>query len=419
MAEEIKSIPGDEIRRKVRDLEAILEVSRAMTAEKDIDNLLKRIMDAERSSLFLLDEERHELWSRIAEKSEIREIRVPADKGFVGHVVKTHETLNVEDAYEDPRFNQEVDRRTGYRTRSVLCAPLLTYENRIVGVMQVLNKRGGPFSAYDESVLLALGSHAAIALDNARLVLHYIEKQKMKQALEIASDIQRRLLPRFAPVIENFELFGWTLPCDETGGDYYDFIKADDGSLAIVIADVSGHGIGAALLMAAVRAYLRGLVTANMAPAQVLFQLNNLLSQDMEAGRFVTLFCGILDPRTRKLTYTSAGHDPPMVLHKGGEVIELDSTSLPLGIMENSEFPVGEDVIMSPGDLVVFTTDGVWEAMTDNAEEYGRDRLKALITAHAGERPEAMVKLIHEDVAAFSGKCKQRDDLTLIVLKAV
>lgn len=413
--------------RKLRDLETILEVSRALTAEKDLDRLLQliltettRVMDADRSSLFLVDERTNELFSRIAQKSEIKEFRFPIGRGIAGHVALTQKIINIRDAYNDARFNPSFDKKTGYKTDTILCAPLVAHENKLVGVVQVLNKHAGIFTDYDESLITALGSHVAIALDNARLVQHFLEKQRLKQSLEIAGEIQRGLLPREAPVREGYEIAGWSQACDETGGDYFDFVDLPDGRLAIVIGDVSGHGIGPALLMATARASLRALATVHSDPHEVLTKLNNLAARDMEAGRFITLFFGALNTQKKELRYASAGHDGPLVF-RGSEdkYIELDSTGFPIGIMPDVDYPDAEPLPLMKGDLLIFGTDGVWEAMDQAHDEYGKERMRSVIHVNREKPAQQIIDAVIEDVRTFCGEAKQRDDITMIIVKVL
>lgn len=180
-------IPLKGMEKKIRDMEIILELSRAMTREKNLDNLLNLIMteatvmmDADRSSLFLVDYDTGELWSRIAQDAEINEIRFPIGMGIAGAVGKTGEVINIKEAYDDPRFNRAIDKKTGYRTRTILCMPLTNHEGGIIGVIQVLNKREGHFTRYDEDLLAALSSHAAVAIENAEL---YREREQMFESL--------------------------------------------------------------------------------------------------------------------------------------------------------------------------------------------------------------------------------------------
>lgn len=414
-----------EISKKVQDLETILEVSRAITAEKDLDRLLSIITDAstkilraDRSSLFILDDHRNELWTRIAQGLDTKEIRVPVGRGIVGYVAETKQVVNIPDAYSDPRFNQDVDKRTGYRTRTILCVPLLTYENKVMGVIQVLNKQGEAFDDYDVSLLMALGSHAAIALDNERLVQHYLDKQKLKQALEIAREIQQALIPKSAPESSAFDVRGLSIAADETGGDFYDYLPLPGGKIGLVVADVVGHGIGAALLMATARAFLRALGLTEHDPAKVLFSLNNLLARDLDSGRFVTLLYGILDPETRTLVYSSAGHDSPTLYRASSDdFVELDSTGLPLGIMADMDFPNADPIRLGPGDILALTTDGVWEAPNAAGEAFGRERMKEAMRGARGRDAQAVVTGVHDALMGFLGEVKPKDDVTLVVVK--
>jgi len=418
------NIPDD---KKVRDFTRLLELAKAMSVEKDLYALLDlivqrttEVMEADRTSLYLVDADKQQLWTRIAQGLEIKEVRVPIGTGISGHVAKTRETVNIQDAYLDPRFDRAWDVKTGYRTRSILCMPLLTHEDRVVGVIQVLNKEGGVFTSYDESLLAALGSHAAIALDQARLMQHYVEKQRMQEALRIARDIQMSLLPKKAPSVPGFDIAGWTQPCDETGGDYYDFIPLPDGRLGIAIGDVSSHGVGPALLMTASRALLRAFVNMTDDISQALLRMNNMLASDMEGGRFVTLFYGVLDPKASVVTYSSAGQDPPLLFEDGTKTFrELGSTGMPIGVMPDTDFPVGDPVTLTPGDVLLMATDGVIEAMDAQNEKFERERLRRVIQAHHTETAAQLIQTLYREVRAFCAEAPQRDDITIIVVKAL
>ena len=413
--------------RKIRDLSSLLEIARAMSVEKDLYALLDliiekaiKVVDAERASLFLVDSETNELWTRVVTDLEIREIRLPVGQGIAGHVAETRKVENIDDVYQDERFDRRWDEKTGYQTRNMLTLPLLTHEGKVVGVVQVLNKVSGPFTEYDIELLSALASHAAIALDNAQLVQHYVEKQKMQQSLEIARHIQLSLLPDEAPNVEGFDIAGWTHPCDQTGGDYYDFIPLPEGRVGVVIGDVSSHGIGPALLMTASRATLRALVTTTDDLAEMLCRVNDRLADDMEEGRFITLFYSMLDPSDRVLRYTSAGHEPGLVYRAAtGEFDELLSTGFPLGIIPESEFPEGPTITLQSGDVLVLTTDGIIEATNEAGEEFGRDRLRQVIRKHSERSSNDLIEAIHRAASEFCGQAEQRDDLTLVAVRAL
>src|SRR6185503_16950426 len=234
-----ETMPTIDIEREIRNLNAILEVSKAMSSEIQLDNLLQvivqktvEIMEADLASLFLYDEGRNELWSKIAHKlGQLQEIRFSVGVGIAGDVAKTRQTANIADAYTDPRFNPDFDKQTGYRTRSLLCLPMTSSKGKLVGVIQVLNKKNrGVFDERDESLLAALGAHAAVALERAQLTEVYVEKQRMDEALKLAREIQMGMLPkRFPPFPHRSEidLYAAIEPAREVGGDFYDFMLID------------------------------------------------------------------------------------------------------------------------------------------------------------------------------------------------
>lgn len=418
--------PIPSVEKRLNDFAVLLEVAKAMSAERDLHRLMhlittqcSQLLQADRASLYLVDEEKQELYTWIAEGLENKEVRTPFGKGISGLVAQCRKMLNVPDAYKDPNFNPEWDKKTGYRTKSILCAPLLTHEGKVVGVIQVLNKKHGCFTEYDETLLAALASHAAVSIDNAQLMEHYIEKERMRQALEIARDIQRHLLPREPPKVPHFDIAGWTLPCDETGGDYYDFIPAGDGALGIAVGDVSSHGIGPALLMTTARAFLRALVREGISPSAVLGRMNELLITDMAEGRFMTMIYCILSPREKRLVYASAGHEPPLLIRPDDPSFsELRTAGCPLGILDGIEYPLAEQVIQH-GEILVLSTDGIHESMNQSHEKFGRERLVQVIRGNAHHDASTIIRKVHEAVVDFCAGEPQRDDLTMVVIKCI
>jgi len=421
---DIASVPSD---KRLADLSKLLDVSRAMTAKSNIDELLAfiigettRVMDADRSSLFIVDHAKNELWSRIAEGAEVKEIRFPFGVGIAGHVAASKETVNITDAYSDERFNPEFDKKTGYKTETVLCQPLLNFDGKVIGVVQVLNKKGGTFGGYDEFLLGAFAAQAAVTLEKQILIEEYLEKQRIQESLNIAHDIQQGLLPKENPVVENFDIAGWNQPCDETGGDYSDFVRLPSGRLGIVLGDVTGHGIGSALLMASSRASLRALMKNIPGIDRGLFELNNTLEEDMEEEKFMTLFYGELDPATNELRYASAGHDSPLWYSPGrGEFTELESTGLPLGMFEDTDYGVSPPMPLAPGDVMFIATDGIWEAMNARKEQFGIERLKAVLVENCAQPAPGIIETVRRAVFAFMDGAKQRDDLTAVVIKVL
>ena len=423
-----------DLKKRAEDLENLLSIVKAMAVEKDLDQLLEliihsitRVLDAERSSLFLYDEKTNELYSRIAEKSEIGEIRFPVGQGIAGEAAQNLSVINIEDAYEDGRFNPAIDRQTGFRTRSVLCRPLLTHEDRLIGVIQVLNSHKERFDEYDEELLYAFSTHAAIALDSARLIQEYLEKKQIEQSLELAREIQQGLLPKEAPTIEGFEMAGMSLPADDTGGDYYDCIAVGDDRWLIAVGDVTGHGIGPALLAAATRSYIRSAVKAACADTstdidlgRVMTHVNTVLAEDLPDERFVTLILALLDPKARRLTFASAGHEEGLHLPAGSdEFVRLGATGLPLGIIDDVEYEEGPPCELSAGDVVVLTTDGIAEAHDPNHGAFGAERLEETIKDCRDASAKELLATLHQRVIAFRGSEAQADDYTIVAMRAL
>ncbi len=413
--------------KTLHDLNQVLEISRAMVATNNLDELLALIirqtlvlLGVERATLFLYDEPNNELVARIA--TGVEELRVPADRGFCGETVRTGQTLVIPDAYADERFNPQIDKDLGFRTRNIMSLPLKGYEGSLVGVLQVLNKRNGAFSDYDINLAETLGAQAGVALQRARLIEHFVEKQKMERAMQIARDIQRGLLPGKPPEIPGYEVAGLSDPADETGGDTFDFIPLPNGQWAFVVADATGHGIGPALVIAETRAMLRACAHHSKADAtsvtQILNTVNHLLAHDLGGGNFVTCFMGIFDPASGEMTYASAGHGP-MIFYRRSEdrFFEVAATFIPLGVLEDADYEETKTFKFEPGDLAVVTTDGFFEAFDPAGEMFGVERMLDHIRADRDLSCSEIINRLHNAVNAFSAGLDQADDLTAIAIK--
>jgi phosphoserine phosphatase len=416
-----------DVEKKIKGLEGLLRVARALTIEKDLDKLLAlilssttQVLHADRSSLFLYDEKTDELFSRIAQKEE-KEIRFKADRGIAGAAARERKLINVKDPYADVRFNKEIDRLTGYRTRNILAAPLITHEDKLIGVVEAINKIGAKFfSEDDEALIEAFASHAALAIDNNNLIQHYLEKKKMEHALELAKKIQQDLLPHKAPEFAGLEVGSLSVPCDETGGDYFDYFVAGD-RLFTVIGDVTGHGIGPALIMSETRALIHAIThtSKDVRADSVLTIANGLLAGDLTEGRFVTLFLGIFD-RDRTLRFASGGHGN--VYHFSSmskKVTAFDPTGLPLGVMDDGTFGEKGPVTIERGDVVLFTTDGVEESMNTQGQQFGKSNIFDCLVRDAAQPASQIVEGIYRRLRDHMGRQPQRDDITMLAIKAL
>ncbi len=402
------------------DLQTVLAVSRALGAERDLDRLLALIVasatdlvDAERTSLFIVDRERNELWSRVAEGSG--EIRLPLGRGIAGAVAVDGSVVNIPSAYDDRRFDPANDRRTGFTTRSILCLPMFNHDGVVVGVIQALNKRGtAPFGERDEQVLAALAAQAGVALENAQLLQRDRERQRLLHDLELARTIQLGLLPKTVPETGAWSFAAWQRSCDATGGDYHDFIAGPDGAIDAVIGDVSGHGIAAAMLMSTARAFLLALHQHEHDPAALVGRLNGLLSADMADDAFMTMVLARFQP-DGGIAYVSAGHDPPLVLRRTAATWDaLESTGLALGMLDETTYDLARIAPLARGDIVVLLTDGIVEAHVPPVRDlFGNDRLRAAIAGASGAA--AVRDAVVAAVDLWLGGRPQHDDMSLIV----
>ena len=409
--------------KRNEDLEKILEIARRMAAAVDLDDLLQLIisrsvelLDAERASLFLYEPGSNELVSRVAIDAD--GIRFSAETGIAGATIRTGKTINVPDAPSDPRFNPEIDRLTGFRTRNILSVPLRDHEDKLVGVLQVLNKKTGAFTQYDVDLAEALGAQAGVSLQRARLMEHFIRKQEMERAMKIARDIQRGLLPAGPPAIDGFDVAGFSEAADETGGDIYDFLALPEGRWMLLVADATGHGIGSALVIAETRAMLRAICLHARNVPIVLETANNLLAADLREGRFVTCFMGLLDPQGASITYASAGHGPMLFYsRRRSEFTRLAGTDVPLGIMTGVCYANAVELKFQPGDFLAVTTDGFFEAENAAREQFGVDRMIELMRRGRDLPAADMIESIRKAVAEFTSGRPQADDLTAIVIR--
>jgi len=408
--------------RQLEDLQAVLEVTRSLAATTDLEALLpaieraaRQVLRCERASVFLYDPDRNELFSRIA--TGVQEIRFPADKGFAGHVVQTGQYLIVPDAYADPRFNPEIDRKTGWRTRSVLSVPMYNYSGQLMGVLQALNKSAGPFDEYDAWLAGALSAQAGVALQRQKLLVEYAAKQKMQRDMDIARSIQQQILPKNPPQIAGFDVAGWNRPADETGGDYFDFYDCPDGACAISVADATGHGIGPALVTAECRALLRAGLGGGDDLSRAATKANNLLCADLPPDRFVTAFVSLVRPGADEIPYLAAGHGPAFVLRGHGGIEQYESTGVPLGIMPDFSFDPAAPIQLRPGDCLAIVTDGFFEWQNCHGQEYGIDRLAATLSRYRGLGAAEMIQRTYRDLLSFVSGQPQSDDLTAVVIK--
>jgi len=353
----------------------------------------------------------------------VREIRVSFEFGIAGKTAETRQTINIPDAYKDSRFNPAVDASTGFRTRSILSAPIVDQSDRLVGVVQVLNKKGGgAFTTEDEQFLHAICVHLGIALKRAEMVEAYLQTQIVTKSLELAREIQMGLIPQgdfSALEFKEVDIFATIIPALEVGGDLYDYFPLDKDRICFIIGDVSDKGIPAALFMAMARtAFKMAAVAAPESIALTMDRVNQFLCESNPQGMFVTAFAGILDLRTGRVDYVDAGHEPPFILQRDGAVLRVPKAGgIVLGFLPSHEFG-GGTLHLNPGDALVLYTDGITEAMNTGHQLFGADAIETTLS-RAGQAAgsERVIHALLEDLRVHVGEAEQSDDITMLVIR--
>ncbi|OYW18189.1 MAG: hypothetical protein B7Z55_11085, partial [Planctomycetales bacterium 12-60-4] len=319
-------------------LARLLEIALELSSERDLDGILKvatagvcSAVGCERASLFVYDEQRNELYTRVVTELEIAEIRHPLSKGIVGWVATNRALLSVPVPADDPRWDSSVDRRTGFRTRNILTTPVLAIDGRLLGVLQLLNKPAG-FASLDERLLQAFASHVAVALERRRLEDEARSVWELRQSLEMGHRIQATFLPSSLPQVSGYEVAAWWQPAEFVSGDYYDWLRLRDGRWGFAVGDVSGHGLAAALIMATVRAMAHVLARTADHVHHFVETLRDSIVPDLQNSRFVTCCFAVLDPETHRLEWANAGHAPAFrYCCRTKECLRLQPTTMPLG----------------------------------------------------------------------------------------
>ena len=352
-------------------------------------------------------------------ESHVRLSRVAVDEGILGHCLSAGEPIHVRDVKNHPAFRDAFTRYTD--DVSALLSPL-RHAGKDLGVLIVARRHeDGAFTANDFSVFRSAAEQSSFAIGNARIHREAHEKRAMEGELRNAREVQRILLPQADPVVPGFRISGTNLPARIISGDYYDYIELGDRKFGIVIADVSGKGVPAGLLMAMCRSALRSVAPGETSPSKVLAAVNRQLFPDIREDMFISMAYGILDETNGKLTLARAGHDPALLYRKGtGKVELLRSPGLALGIDSGAVFERvtrDQEVDLKSGDCVLFYTDGVKEAVDFRDEEFGMERMSEGFRMSAPLGSEAVLTRMQEELTQFTGEGPQMDDITLVAIE--
>lgn len=419
-----KDCPAD----KIHNLQKILALNSILNSTLELNKLLEiimktsaEVMNAEVASLMLIDEATNELVFRVAlgkQGAELEEkFRIKMGEGIAGTVAKTGTPLVVNNVRTDPRFAKRFDNSTGFQTRDILCVPLKV-RDKIIGVLQAINplNRQG-FCDTDRDLFETFAHQAAIAIENAKLHTEIVKQEKAKQALKIAHEIQQNFLPDLQHRNYGLDLYAQSVPALDVGGDLYDVLALDADRVGIVLGDVSGKGVPAALYMVRVMSEYRFLAPKAMDPAELLTELNRRLAEGSSFGMFLTLVCLFWDKRSNTVQYSSAGH-LPVLLRKAGttEGTELlqGAQSVPLGMVPESSFLLNTITLKSKDALFLYT-DGVIEARDKHGKDYTIERLQNCVRSEAASAKDYSEKIFSE-LNQFTAGAEQHDDLTALTI---
>lgn len=341
-----------------------------------------------------------------AQESHLRLARVAVGDGLIGKGLSMPEAICVQGQGEK---------------LAVMVSPL-RYAGKDIGVLAVARRAGvGNFTDNDFAVFRSVAEQSSFTIGNARVHREANEKKEIEGELKNAREVQRVLLPQVDPVVSGFRVNGTNLPAKIISGDYYDYIDLPDGKLGVVVADVSGKGVPAGLLMAMCRSLLRAFSLANASPSAVLSTVNRYLFPDIREDMFISMIYGILDPADGTFIFCRAGHEPALIFRKASGKVEVSKPKgLALGIDSGNVFErvtTDERITLDSGDCVLLFTDGVKEALDASEEEFGLERLSETFRKAAQLGAEAVVKQVQEAVKSFTGDGSQMDDVTIVAIE--
>ncbi len=412
----------EETERRALEKEVLLEVAKALSEPLDLDEVLSAILSALRevvqydaAAVYLVDRRTSALDRVIEvgyEPGSDEAFGLTIGVGLVGWVAKTGEPVIVSDVTQDTRY---VSARA--TTRSEVAAPLV-FHGRTIGVF---NLESDVEDAYHEGhleLLSAFAVQAGIAIERARILRERVEQRRLEKELAIAREIQESFLPKVAPRVPGFELAGTARAHAQVGGDYFDWIRVSDNRIGLAIADVSGKGIPAALIMAGFRMSLLAEIRNDFAIRAVMRKVNTLLHESTDRDKFVTAFYGVLDHKNRVLLFSNAGHNPPILLRADGRIEYLLEGGVALGVLPEAHYEE-RPIALRPGDVLVLYTDGVTEAESPDGEQFGQTRLEQSIVRLADRDAEAILEALVGTVTDWCGERGLGDDLTLMVIRVL
>ncbi len=420
------------------------KVGKGLTAEANFDTILELILDysievinCKAAALLLVSPNKkyltvkyiHGLYPPI-EKIEgyaitkekflvekFKSEKIPIGETYLGEVAQSGEPLLITDAINNKKIVQTAKGLMDIRT--LIVVPL-KFKDEVIGIVSYCNKEeGGPFTNNEFSIAQTLSEQAAITLNNFRLYNELLGKQRDERELEIAGEIQTKLLPKKTPEISSLDMFAYNKPAKGVGGDYYDFVNFNNENLAVIMADVAGKGVPAALVMVMIRTTLHNILRPNLKPSSILNYLNKFLCVESTKDRYATMFYFLLNIKSKKLIYSNAAHGPLLLYRKAENNFQmLDTPGLPIGVAEDQKYEQGM-IKLQNGDIVLLYTDGITEAMNEKRDQFSLDKVKSIIKENVKKKASEIGTIIKEQIDEFIGEAPQHDDQTLILLKVI
>jgi sigma-B regulation protein RsbU (phosphoserine phosphatase) len=412
------------LRTAVAELSILNDVATTITSTHSIEHIVDLIvrkcvkhLKVEQGAVMLLDEKNQSnpLKTMIRQQDTLYDmLPYRLDAQLTGWMLKNKTPLLVKDLKNDDRFKSFIDDESPIK--SLLGVPLVL-KGKMTGVLTVFNKHTSEgFTDGDQRLLSIIAAQSAQIIENARLYLEEQNLMLMQEEMRLAAETQINLLPKSIPNVADYQIGGKSIPAKDVGGDYYDFIQIDENNFAFCLGDVSGKGMSAAMLMSNLQATLRAQILSGANSTETMIRSNSVLYQNTDSTKFVTLFLGIVNIESNEIKYCNAGHNNPYHLDKSNKLKELDVGGLILGFQTDSSYLEG-NIPFHPEDTLVLFSDGITEAMNENNEEFGEDRLTELITKHKSEDAYKMIDKIMDAVNVFSDGITQSDDMTLMIIK--
>ncbi|MBD3290991.1 SpoIIE family protein phosphatase [candidate division KSB1 bacterium] len=405
--------------KKVQELNTLFDIGKELNSTLDSDKILNLLsyaimgeMMINRAMVFTRENDHFELAISKGHRStaDLSEFKNTQELSTFQQISESFQLR------DHPQKSPIIDKLYKAGFRVIVPMRIQDETKGILTIGEKINKQD--FVQEELEFLYTLGNEAMICLENARLFEETLEKQRIEEELELAREIQQRLLPKSCPKIPGFEIAAMNIPSRQVGGDYYDCISLDSNRTCLAIADVSGKGIPASLLMSNVQAGLHAMIDSGMRLSEIAAKINNMVHRNTGYDRFITFYFGILEHDSRKFGCVNAGHNPPYLFHQDGSFQLLDKGGLILGMMPNIVYQK-EEVQLQSGDWIIMFTDGVSEAMNEHDEEFEEHRIEEIVKANLQASAEEMKDALYKAVKNFTKGVPQSDDITMVIVKVL